>query len=57
MTCKQISNGLIIVLALIAAITATGLLAGLTMQPLIVGYWVTLTMKNVVDYVGVKKDA
>ena len=57
MTCKQISNRLIIVLALIAAITATGLLAGLTMQAWIVGYWVTLTMKNVVDYVGVKKDA
>ena len=57
MTCKQISSGLIIVLALIAAITATGLLAGLTMQPWIVAYWVTLTMKNVVDYVGVTKDA
>ena len=56
MTCKQISSGLIIVLALIAAITATGLLAGLTMQAWIVGYWVTLTMKNVVDYVGVTKD-
>lgn len=54
---KQISNALIIVLAIIAAITATGLIAGYAMQPWIVGYWVTLTAKNIVDYVGVTKDA
>ena len=57
MCCKQISNILIIILAVIAAITATGLIAGYVMQPWIVGYWVTLTMKNIVDYVGTKKDA
>lgn len=56
MKAKQISNALIIVLAIIAAITATGLIAGYAMQPWIVGYWVTLTAKNIVDYVGAKVD-
>lgn len=54
MTAKNISNAMIIVLAVIAAITATGLIAGYAMQPWIVGYWVTLTAKNVVDYLRVK---
>ena len=52
MTCKQIGNVLIIILAIIAAITATGLIAGYAMQPFIVGYWIVLTMKNLVDYIG-----
>ena len=57
MTCKQISNRLIIILAIIAAVVATGLIAGYAMWPAIIGYWVTLTIKNVVDYLGVKSDA
>lgn len=57
MTPKQISNVLIIALAVIAAITATGLIAGYAMQPTIIIYWLVLTIKNVVDYLGVKKDA
>lgn len=49
---KKLSQALIIVLAVIAAIVATGLIAGLSMWAWIVGYWVTLTVKNVADYVG-----
>ena len=51
----QISATLIIVLAVIAAIVATGLIAGYTMQAWIVAYWVTLTAKNLVDFVGTKQ--
>lgn len=52
MTPKKISNLLVIVLAIIAAITATGLIAGYAMQPWIIGYWLVLTAKNIVDYIG-----
>lgn len=54
-SCGRISAGLIIILAIIAAVTATGLIAGYAMQPWIVGYWLVLTMKNVVDYIGTKE--
>lgn len=54
--CKQISAVLIIILAIIAAIVATGLIAGVAMYPAIIGYWLVLTIKNVVDYLGVKAD-
>lgn len=53
---KQISNALILVLAVIAAIVATGLIAGYAMWAWIVAYWVTLTAKNLVDYLGAKGD-
>ena len=52
MSPRQISNVLIILLAIIAAITATGLIAGSAMQPWIIGYWLVLTAKNIVDYIG-----
>lgn len=55
-TCKQISARLIIILAIIAAITAVGFAEGYKMQPFVVAYWVTLTIKNVVDYLGVQRD-
>ena len=55
MTNNQIINALIIVLALIAAIVATGLIAGYAMQAFIVAYWVVLTMKNLMDYVEKRK--
>lgn len=55
MTANQIINGLIIILALIAATVATGLIAGYTMQAFIVAYWIVLTMKNLVDYVDKRK--
>lgn len=53
---KKISARLVIVLALIAAVTATGLIAGYAMQPFIIAYWLVLTIKNVVDYIGTKKE-
>lgn len=56
MTCGRISAVLIIILAIIAATTATGLIAGYAMQSWIVGYWLVLTMKNVVDYIGTKEE-
>ena len=52
MSGKQISAALVIVLAAIAAIVATGLIAGYVMQAWIVAYWVTLTAKNIVDYIN-----
>lgn len=52
MTPKRISNLLIIALAAIAAIVATGLIAGFSMWAWIVAYWVTLTAKNIVDCIG-----
>lgn len=55
MTANQIINALIIVLALIAATVATGLIAGYTMQAFIVAYWVVLTMKNLMDYIEKRK--
>ena len=54
MTPKQISSVLIIILAIIAAVVATGLIAGYVMQAWIVAYWIVLTMKNIVDYVSTK---
>ena len=53
---KRISAILILVLAVIAAIVATGLIAGYSMWAWIVAYWMTLTIKNVVDYIGTKGD-
>lgn len=55
MTNNQIINALIIVLALIAATVATGLIAGYTMQAFIVAYWIVLTMKNLMDYIDKRK--
>jgi len=54
MTAKQISAWLVVTLAIIAAITAVGFIAGFAMQPFIVGYWVVLTAKNIVDYIGTR---
>lgn len=48
----RLTTLLIIVLAVIAAIVATGLIAGYAMQAWIVAYWLVLTMKNMVDYIG-----
>lgn len=56
LTIKQISRRLVIVLAWIAAVTATGLIGGYKMQAFIVAYWVVLTMKNVIDYLGAEHD-
>lgn len=52
---RKISAILVVVLAIIAAITATGLIAGYAMQPWIIGYWLVLTMKNVIDSIAGRK--
>ena len=52
---KKISALLVLVLAVIAAVVATGLIAGYAMWAWIVAYWIVLTMKNVVDYIGIKR--
>lgn len=52
---KKISAVLVVILAVLAAITAIGFIAGYAMQPWIVLYWSVLTMKNVVDYIGGRK--
>jgi len=52
MSGKQISAALVVVLAAIAAIVATGLIAGYVMHAWIVAYWMVLTMKNLVDYIN-----
>lgn len=44
------SRNLVLALAVIAAVVAIGLLAGVAMWPLISFYWMVLTVKNVIDY-------
>lgn len=53
---RRITDILIIVLAVIAAVVATGLIMGWSMWAWIIIYWLTLTVKNVVDYIGRKRD-
>lgn len=55
MEAKKISAILVIVLAIIAATVATGLLAGYNMYAWIVSYWMVLTAKNIVDYIAQKQ--
>ena len=45
------SQILIIVLAVIAAIVAAGLYKKRNMWPWIIAYWITLTIKNIIDYI------
>ena len=45
----NVTNGLIIALAIIAAVVATGLIAGYSMYAWIVAYWIVLTVKNTLD--------
>ncbi len=54
MSTRQISAVLVVVLAIIAAVTATGFIAGYARQPCIVADGVGLTAKNIVDYIGRK---
>ena len=51
---KTVSAWLVVALAVIAAVVAVGLIAGLAMWPVIILYWATLTVKNVVDWMGGK---
>lgn len=49
---KAIQKTLILLLAAIAAVVATGLIAGYSMWAWIVAYWITLTAKNLMDYIA-----
>lgn len=50
------SAALVLALAAIALTVCAGLAAGRNMWPWIVGYWAVLTLKNIMDFVGGRKD-
>lgn len=50
------SAALVAGLAAISAAVLGGLAAGRNMWPWIVGYWALLTVKNIVDWIGAKKN-
>lgn len=56
MTPKRLSALMVLVLAAIALIVCAGLAAGRVMWAWIVGYWAVLTAKNIMDYVGGRKN-
>ena len=56
MTAKRLSALLVLVLAAIAMIVCAGLASGVSMWPWIVGYWAVLTAKNIVDWIGARKN-
>ena len=56
MTEKRISALLVLALAAIALTVCAGLAAGRNMWPWIVGDWAVLTAKNIVDWIGVRKN-
>lgn len=49
---KKIKQTLMLFLAVLSAIVANGLIAGYSMWPWIVAYWIMLTMKNMLDVGG-----
>ena len=56
MTAKRLSALLVLALAAIALTVCAGLAAGRNMWPWIVAYWAVLTAKNIVDWIGAKKN-
>lgn len=50
-------TALVLALAVIAAVVATGLIAGMSMWAWIVGYWLVLAAKNTLEAAGRRKDA
>lgn len=56
MTSKRLSALLVLALAAIALTVCAGLIAGWNMWPWVVGYWAVLTVKNIVDWIGRKKE-
>lgn len=50
------SAALVAGLATISAAVLGGLAAGRNMWPWIVGYWAVLTIKNIVDWIGARKN-
>ena len=56
MTPKRLSALLVLALAAIALTVCAGLADGRNMWSWIVGYWAVLTAKNIVDWIGRKKE-
>lgn len=56
MTAKRLSALLVLALAAIAMTVCAGLAAGRVMWSWIVGYWAVLTAKNIVDWIGARKN-
>jgi len=52
---KHISALLVLCLCMIASIVAIGLILKQNMWLFIITYWIVLTIKNVVDFIGGKK--
>lgn len=50
------SAALVLALAAVALTVCAGLAAGRNMWPWIVSYWAVLTAKNIVDWIGAKKN-
>lgn len=50
------SVAIVLALAAIALTVCAWLAAGVSMWPWIVGYWAVLTIKNIVDWIGRKKE-
>jgi len=53
---RRITKVLILTLAVIAAVVATGLIGGRSMWAWIVAYWIVLTSKNIVDYISSERE-
>ena len=49
---RAIQKTLILILAVIAAVVAILLILDIPAWPVIVAYWITLTAKNLIDYVA-----
>jgi len=49
---KKITQTLMLILVILSATVATGLIAGFSMWPWIVAYWIILAMKNLLDAGG-----
>lgn len=56
MNAKRLSALLVLALSAIALTVCAGLAAGVSMWPWIVGYWAVLTAKNIVDWIGARKN-
>jgi len=49
---KKITQALMLILAILSATVATGLIAGFSMWPWIVACWIILAIKNLLDAGG-----
>ena len=56
MTAKRLSALMVLALAAIALAVCAGLAAGVGMWPWSVAYWAVLTIKNIVDWIGARKN-